>query len=184
MSHKNLSTPSNHSYWPAVDLSLAAFVAPNATVMGQVELSQGVSVWYSAVVRGDVEKIIIGVCSNIQDGAILHGDPGKPTILEDYVTVGHRAVIHSAHIERGSLIGIGAVILDGVRVGAGCIVGAGAVVTKDIPPRTLVAGVPAKPRRDISDTEAAELIEHAKRYQKLALVHAGNGTDIGFDQTD
>jgi carbonic anhydrase/acetyltransferase-like protein (isoleucine patch superfamily) len=180
MSHENLSTQLNPPYWPSVDQTLAAFVAPNATVMGQVEVSEGVSVWYSAVVRGDVEKIIIGAYSNIQDGAVLHGDPGKPTILEDYVTVGHRAVIHSAYIERGSLIGIGAVILDGVRVGAGSIVGAGAVVTKDIPPRTMVAGVPAKPRREVSEAEAAELIEHAKRYQKLALVHAGKGTDLGF----
>jgi carbonic anhydrase/acetyltransferase-like protein (isoleucine patch superfamily) len=94
--------------------------------------------------------------------------------------VGHRAVIHSAYIERGSLIGIGAVILDGVRVGAGSIVGAGAVVTKDIPPSSLVAGVPAKKLRDISEAEVAELIEHAHRYEKLALVHAGKGTDIGF----
>jgi len=180
MSHENQSIPHLPSYWPAVDLSQAAFVAPNATVIGNVEVARGVSIWYSAVVRGDVEKIVIGARSNIQDGAILHGDPGKPTILEADVTVGHRAVIHSAYIERGSLIGIGAVILDGVRVGAGSIVGAGAVVTKDIPPSSLVAGVPAKKLRDISEAEVAELIEHAHRYEKLALVHAGKGTDIGF----
>lgn len=184
MSHENLFTPSGIPFWPAVDLSLAAFVAPNATVMGNVIVREGVSIWYGAVVRGDVEKIMIGAYSNIQDGAVLHGDPGQPTILEDYVTVGHRAVIHSAYVEQGSLIGIGAIILDGVRVGAGSIVGAGAVVTKDVPPRSMVTGVPAKPRREISDTEAAELIEHAKRYQKLALVHGGKGTDIGFTQTD
>ena len=106
--------------------------------MGQVVLSPGVSIWYGAVVRGDVERIEIGERTNIQDGAILHGDPGKPTILEDHVTVGHRAVIHSAHIERGSLIGIGAVVLDGVRVGTGSIVGAGAVVSKDVPAFSLV----------------------------------------------
>ena len=170
----------NETYWPAPDLSKAAFIALNAVVMGQVEVAEGVSIWYGAVVRGDVERIVIGASSNIQDGAILHGDPGKVTVLEDYVTVGHRAVVHSAHVEHGSLIGIGAVILDGVRVGAGCIIGAGAVVTKDVPPRTLVAGVPAKPLREVSQTEAAELIEHAKRYQKLALVHAGQGTDLGF----
>ena len=181
MSHENQSIPSTSSYWPPVDLSLAAFVATNATVIGQVEVANGVSIWYGAVVRGDVERIVIGANSNIQDGAILHGDPGKPTVLEDHVTVGHRAVIHSAYIERGSLIGIGAVILDGVRVGSGSIVGAGAVVTKDIPPRSLVAGVPAKKLRDVSETEATELIEHAQRYEKLALVHAGTGTDIGFD---
>ena len=168
------------SYWSAPDLSQAAFVAPNAVVMGHVLLGAGVSIWYGAVVRGDVERIEIGDRTNIQDGAILHGDPGKPTILEDHVTVGHRAVVHSAHIERGSLIGIGAVVLDGVRVGAGSIVGAGAVVSKDVPPLSLVVGVPAKCLRDISQAEAAELIEHARRYEKLALVHAGRGTDLGF----
>ena len=148
--------------------------------MGQVEISSGASIWYGAVVRGDVEKIIIGQCSNVQDGAILHGDPGKPTILEDYVTIGHRAVVHSAQIGRGSLVGIGAVVLDGVKVGAGCIVGAGSVVTKDVPERSLVVGVPAKVLRQLSEDEAAELIEHARRYEQLAMVHAGTGTDIGF----
>ena len=148
--------------------------------MGQVLVAPGVSIWYGAVVRGDVERIEIGDRTNIQDGAILHGDVGKPTILEDHVTVGHRAVVHSAHIERGSLIGIGAVVLDGVRVGAGSIIGAGAVVSKDVPPLSLVVGVPAKHLRDISEPEAAELIEHARRYEKLALVHAGRGTDLGF----
>lgn len=168
------------SYWSPPDLSQAAFIAPNAVVMGQVLLAAGVSIWYSAVVRGDVERIEIGERTNIQDGAILHGDPGKPTILEDHVTVGHRAVVHSAHIERGCLIGIGAVVLDGVRVGHGSIVGAGAVVNKDIPPLSLVVGVPARRARDLSESEAAELIEHARRYEQLALVHAGRGSDLGF----
>jgi carbonic anhydrase/acetyltransferase-like protein (isoleucine patch superfamily) len=158
--------------WPVPDLSQAAFIAPNAMVMGWVEVASGVSIWYSAVVRGDVERIIIGASTNIQDGAILHGDPGEMTVLEDFVTVGHRAVVHSAYIERGSLIGIGAVILNGVRVGSGSIVGAGAVVTKDVPPRTLVAGVPAKPLREVSEAEAAGLIEQAQKYEQLALVHA------------
>ena len=168
------------AYWSPPDLSKAAFVAPNAIVIGQVEISSGASIWYGAVVRGDVEKIIIGQCSNVQDGAILHGDPGKPTILEDYVTIGHRAVVHSAQIGRGSLVGIGAVVLDGVKVGAGCMVGAGSVVTKDVPERSLVVGVPAKVLRQLSEDEAAELIEHARRYEQLEMVHAGTGTDIGF----
>ena len=175
-------SPDPLSYWLPPDLSQAAFVAANAVVMGQVEVAEGVSIWYGAVVRGDVEKIVIGKCTNIQDGAILHGDPGKPTLLEDYVTIGHRAVIHSAQIGRGSLVGIGAIVLDGVRVGAGCIIGAGSVVTKDVPDRSLVVGVPAKILRPISDEEAEDLIEHAKKYEKLALVHAGKGTDLGFQQ--
>jgi len=172
--------PNQPSYWPIPDLSKAAFIAPNATVIGWVKIASGVSIWYNAVVRADVEQIEIGECTNIQDGAILHGDPGKPTILEDYVTVGHGAVVHSAYIERGSLIGIKAVVLDGVRVGAGSIIGAGAIVTKDVPPLSLVVGIPGKRVRDVTPEQAAELIVHAQRYQKLALVHAGKGTDIGF----
>ncbi len=171
---------STASHWSSVDFSQAAFVAANAIVMGDVTIGAGASIWYTAVVRADVERIAIGKFTNIQDGAILHGDPGKPTILEDYVTVGHRAVVHSAYIERGSLIGIGAIILDGVRVGSGSIIGAGAVVTKDVPAKSLVMGVPGKVIRQVTDAQTAELIEHAQRYHKLALVHAGKGTDMGF----
>lgn len=162
------------------DLALASFVAPNATVIGNVSVGSGSSIWYGAVVRGDVEKIVIGEHSNVQDGAVLHGDPGYPTVLEDYVTVGHRAVVHSAHIETGCLIGIGAIILNGVKIGAGSIVGAGSVVTKNVPPRSLVVGIPAHRVKDISEEQAQELVAHAGKYQKLAQVHAGTGTDLGF----
>jgi carbonic anhydrase/acetyltransferase-like protein (isoleucine patch superfamily) len=168
------------TFWTPVDISRAAFVAMNAVVMGNVSIESGVSVWYGAVVRGDVERIEIGSHTNIQDGAIIHGDPGKPTILESYVTVGHRAVIHSAYIETGCLIGIGAIVLDGVRVGSGSIIGAGCVVTKDVPPRSLMVGIPAKCLRQIDDAEAHGLIIHAQKYAQLALVHAGKGTDLGF----
>ncbi|WP_035991351.1 gamma carbonic anhydrase family protein [Leptolyngbya sp. KIOST-1] len=168
------------SLWPQPDLSQAAFVAPNATVMGHVILHEGCSIWYGAVLRGDVERIEVGPYSNVQDGAILHGDPGQPTVLADHVTVGHRAVIHSAYIERGCLIGIGAIVLDGVRVGSGSIVGAGAVVTKDVPPRSLVMGVPGKVVRDVSDQQALELLEHAQKYYQLALAHAGRSNNLGF----
>jgi carbonic anhydrase/acetyltransferase-like protein (isoleucine patch superfamily) len=168
------------SFWSAPDLSLASFVADNATVIGDVSLAEGSSIWYGAVVRGDVESIVIGKYSNVQDGAVLHGDPGKPTILEDYVTVGHRAVIHSAYIETGCLIGIGAVVLDGVRVGAESIIGAGSVVTKNVPKRSLVVGIPAKKIKQISDEKAEELIEHAHKYHQLAQLHAGTGTNLGF----
>lgn len=176
----NSPTQMKPPFWQPPDLSQAAFVAANATVIGRVKVANGASIWYGAVVRGDVEEVVIGAATNIQDGAILHGDPGKPTVLEDYVTVGHRAVVHSAYVEQGCLIGIGAIILDGVRVGAGSIIGAGSVVTKDVPERSLVVGVPGKAVRSVSKEEAAELIEHAKRYEKLALVHAGKGSDLGF----
>lgn len=174
-------TQSDIPYWSKVDISQAAFVADNATVMGNVSLAAGSSIWYGAVVRGDVEQIAIGKYSNIQDGAVLHGDPGKPTVLEDYVTVGHRAVIHSAHIETGCLIGIGAIILDGVRIGQGSIVGAGSVVTKDVPARSLIVGVPGHKLKDVDDVQAAEQIEHARKYYQLAQVHAGTGNNLGFE---
>ncbi|NJN20525.1 MAG: gamma carbonic anhydrase family protein [Leptolyngbya sp. RL_3_1] len=174
-------------FWPAPDLAPAAFVAPGATVIGQVTLGEGCSIWYGAVVRADVEAIHIGAYTNVQDGAILHGDPGQPTVLEDYVTVGHRAVIHSAHVERGCLIGIGAIVLNGVRVGTGSIVGAGALVTKDVPERSLVMGLPAKVVRPVSDAEAADLIDHAQKYNRLALTHGGKGQEApnptGFGPT-
>jgi carbonic anhydrase/acetyltransferase-like protein (isoleucine patch superfamily) len=168
------------AFWAPVDVSRAAFVAANAVVIGQVSIASGVSIWYGAVVRGDVERIEIGNCTNIQDGAIIHGDPGQPTILEHYVTVGHRAVIHSAYIETGCLIGIGAIVLDGVRVGRGSIIGAGCVVTKDVPPHSLMVGVPAKCLRHVEAAEVEGLILHAQKYEQLALVHAGKGTDLGF----
>ena len=171
---------STNSYWSIPDFSLAAFVADNATVMGNVLLEEGCSIWYGAVVRGDVESIAIGKYSNVQDGAILHGDRGEPTVLEDYVTIGHRAVIHSAYIETGCLIGIGATVLDGVRVGKGSIVGAGSVVTKDVPERSLVVGIPGRIVKQVSEQQAEELIEHARKYAKLAQVHAGTGQDLGF----
>ncbi len=182
------SQPDLPTFWAPVDISRAAFVAANAVVMGNVSIAydrpeaneSGVSIWYGAVVRGDVERIEIGSHTNIQDGAIIHGDPGKPTILESYVTVGHRAVIHSAYIETGCLIGIGAIVLDGVRVSSGSIIGAGCVVTKDVPPRSLMVGIPAKCLRQIDDAEAQGLIIHAQKYAQLALVHAGKGTDLGF----
>jgi carbonic anhydrase/acetyltransferase-like protein (isoleucine patch superfamily) len=167
-------------FWPAPDITQATFVAPNATLIGNVTLHPGSSIWYGAIVRADVERIDIGTNTNVQDGAVLHGDPGLPTILEDHVTIGHKAVIHSAHIESGCLIGIGAIILNGVRVGKGSMVGAGAVVNKNIPPHSLVVGVPGKIFRQLSEEEVADLIGHAQRYKKLAQVHAGTGTDLGF----
>jgi len=162
------------------DMSRAAFIAANATILGQVDLKNGSSVWYGTILRGDLEQIVIGNYTNVQDGTIIHCDPGLPTILADYVTVGHRAVIHSAQVGPCCLIGIGAIILNGVQVGEGSIVGAGALVTRDVPPRSLVVGVPAKVAREVTDEQAAGLIEHAQRYHQLALFHGGKGIDLGF----
>lgn len=154
------------------DLSRAAFVAPTATVVGLVRVGQGVSIWYGAVVRGDVEAIALGDGCNVQDGAVIHGDPGIPTVLEAHVTVGHRAVIHSAHIEEGCIVGMGAIVLNGVRVGAGSVIGAGAVVTKNVPPRSLVVGVPGKVVRELGEEALAEAIAHAEQYVALGERHA------------
>ena len=159
------------------DLTAAVFIAPDATVIGDVVLGQDANIWFGAVVRADLERISLGQGTNIQDGAILHGDPGIETTLEDWVTVGHRAVIHAAHIETGCLIGIGAIILDKVRIGAGSIIGAGAVVTKNVPPRSLVMGVPAKVIRAVSEQEAQDLITHAHHYIRLASAHATQLTE-------
>ncbi|WP_017292792.1 gamma carbonic anhydrase family protein [Geminocystis herdmanii] len=163
-----------------IDFPECAFIAENASIMGDVKIGTGSSIWYNAVVRGDVEKIIIGAYTNIQDGAVLHGDPHKPTILADYVTIGHKAVVHSAHIQRGCLIGIGAIVLDGVTVGEGSIIGAGCVVTKNVPARSLMVGIPAKKLREVGEEEAEDLINHAKKYYQLALYHAGKSDDKGF----
>jgi carbonic anhydrase/acetyltransferase-like protein (isoleucine patch superfamily) len=158
--------------WPKIDLSPAAFVAANATVIGQVTIGRQASIWYHAVVRGDVCAINIGEYSNIQDGAVIHGDPDLPTILEPYVTIGHQATIHSAHLEQGCLIGIGAIVLNGVRVGAGSIIGAGCVVTKDVLPRSMMVGIPAKLLREVTEAEATDLVLHAEKYAQLAAIHA------------
>ena len=166
--------------WPSPTVSQATFIAPNATVLGDVQLGVGASVWYGAVLRGDVERIVVGAGSNVQDGAVLHGDPGQPTVLGRDVTVGHRAVIHGATIGDGTLVGIGAIVLNGVTVGAGCIIGAGAVVTKPVPARSLVMGTPAKVKRQLTEDEVQGLVEHARKYEKLAQVHAGTGQDLGF----
>ncbi|MEO0408930.1 MAG: gamma carbonic anhydrase family protein [Cyanobacteria bacterium P01_A01_bin.135] len=171
---------SAHSPWPSPNVSQAAFVAPGATIVGAVQLGAGASVWYGAVLRGDVEQIMVGDHSNIQDGAVLHGDLGQPTVLGCNVTVGHRAVIHGATIGDGTLVGIGAIVLNGVDVGEGCVIGAGSVVTKSVPARSLVMGVPAKVKRPLAEEEVQGLVEHAHKYEKLAQVHAGTGQDLGF----
>ncbi|MEO0852766.1 MAG: gamma carbonic anhydrase family protein [Cyanobacteria bacterium J06648_11] len=148
-----------------------SWIAPSAVVCGAVSIDAFSSIWFGAVLRGDVDEIRLGRYCNIQDGAILHCDRGQPVILEDYVTIGHRAVIHSAHLERGCLIGMGAVLLNGVRVGAGSMVGAGAIVTKSVPPKTLVVGTPAKAIRTLDDDAVADLLHHAEDYWTLAIAH-------------
>jgi carbonic anhydrase/acetyltransferase-like protein (isoleucine patch superfamily) len=137
-----------------------AYVAESATVIGQVSLAARASVWFGAVIRGDNEPIRIGAESNVQDGAVLHTDPGFPMVIEDGVSIGHQAMLHGCTIGAGSLIGIQAVVLNGAVIGRDCLVGAGAVVTerKTFPDRSLIVGAPARVLRTLSDEDVARLL--------------------------
>ena len=158
--------------WPDPQIDANAWVAESAVVIGNVQMAAGSSLWPTAVARGDLEQISIGAGSNVQDGAVLHGDPGQPVRLGADVTVGHRAVIHGATLEDGCLVGIGAIVLNGVTVGAGALVAAGSVVTKDVPPGILVMGAPAAVKRELSPEAIDEQRCHARRYAQLAASHA------------
>ena len=157
-----------------------AWIAESAVLMGDVEIGEGASLWPTAVARGDMSSIVIGARSNVQDGAVLHGDPGSPVLIGSDVTIGHRAVVHGAILEDGCLIGIGAIVLNGVTVGEGALVAAGAVVTKDVPARSLVAGVPAQVKREQSDVAVQEQKHHALHYAQLAAAWA----ELLQNQTD
>lgn len=157
----------------APDIADDVFVATGATVIGRVRVGAGSSVWYGTVLRGDTEDIVVGERTNIQDGCVVHADPGFPAVLGDGVTVGHRAVIHGCSIADDVLVGMGAVVMNGVRVGRGSVIAAGAVVTPntEVPDDSLVAGVPATVVRSTSDDER-ELIAHgARHYVELAARH-------------
>lgn len=150
-----------------------AWAAPTATLIGRVRMESGASVWYQAVVRGDTETITIGADSNIQDGCVLHADPGFPAYIGSGVTVGHRAVLHGCTIGNDSLIGMGAVVLNGASVGAGSLVAAGTTLLEgvEIPPGSLVAGTPGKVRRDLTADEQAVLRLSAEKYVGYAAHH-------------
>ncbi len=144
----------------------AVYIAPSADVIGDVEIGENASVWFQCVLRGDIEPIRVGANSNIQDGTIAHTIDGAPVVVGDWVTVGHRAVLHGCTIESHCLIGMGAVLLNRVRVGEGSIVAAGSLVPENtvIPPRSLYMGVPAKLRRELTEREQAFIDMHAKHY--------------------
>src|SRR2546425_7899131 len=138
-------------------IAAAAFVAQSADVIGDVEIGENSSVWFAAVLRGDIEPIRVGANSNIQDGSIVHTMLGSPTTVGDWVTVGHRAVLHGCAVEDHCLIGMGAVLLNNVRVGEGSIVAAGALVLENtvIPPRSLFLGMPPRLARKLTDSDPA-----------------------------
>lgn len=150
-----------------------AWVAPTATVIGDVELYPESSVFYGAVLRGDRDRIVLGAGSNLQDNVVVHGDPGSPALIGAGVSVGHSAVIHGCTVEDDCLIGMHATVMNGAIIGAGSLVAAGALVLEGtvVPPRSLVAGVPAKVRRELDDDEVAGIRRNADTYRTLASQH-------------
>ncbi|MEP6764218.1 MAG: gamma carbonic anhydrase family protein [Gemmatimonadaceae bacterium] len=150
------------------------FIHETAVVLGDVDLAEDVSVWPTAVIRGDVERITIGARSNVQDGAVIHADPGVPTNIGQDCVIGHRAIVHGSIVENGCLIGMGAILLNGTVVGAGSIIGAGSLCTQamQIPAGSLVLGVPAKVVRDVTEVEKARTLDNAKRYVQYSRDHA------------
>ncbi|MGY2892310.1 gamma carbonic anhydrase family protein [Deinococcus sp. UYEF24] len=170
--HAATSTAPQGIYRPQVDAS--AFVAPSADLIGRVVLAAGSSVWFGAVLRGDTETITVGEGSNVQDGAVLHADPGFPCTLKAGVTVGHRATVHGATCEAGSLVGMGATMLNGSRLGIGAVLGAGALLPegREVPDGMLAVGLPAKVVGPASHGGNAErYVENAARFKtQLQLI--------------
>lgn len=156
------------------DIGADVFIHDTAVVIGRVHLGDRASVWPSAVIRGDVEEISVGCDTNVQDGAVLHADPGMPCTVGDRVTIGHRATVHGCTVGDECLIGIGATVLNGARIGSQSIIGAHALVPEgmEIPSGVLVVGVPAKVRRELTDEERAGLAAQAARYVANAARHA------------
>jgi len=151
----------------------SAWVAPGAFVIGDVHLGEESSVWYGAVLRGDTEPIRIGARTNVQDGCVLHADPGYPTMVGEGCVLGHNAVVHGCEIEDDCLVGMGATILNGAKIGVGSIVAAGAVVpeSREFPPGSLIVGLPAKRVGDVSEEQATEIARGASEYVERAAAH-------------
>ena len=147
-------------------IAASAFIAESADVIGDVEIGENASIWFQCVVRGDIEPIRVGANTNIQDGSVLHTMLGLPTTVGDWVTVGHRAVLHGCTIENHCLIAMGAVLLNNVRVGEGSIVAAGALVLENtvVPPHSLYLGVPARFQRQLTDSDRRFIDMHATHY--------------------
>jgi len=150
------------------------FVHEAAVVIGRVDLGERSSVWPCAVIRGDIERVVVGTGTNVQDGAVLHADPGMPCVVGDHVTIGHQATVHGCTVGDESLIGIGATVLNGAVIGSQSIVGAHALVPEGmrVPDGVLVVGVPAKVRRELTPDERSGLRAQAERYVANAARHA------------
>ncbi len=176
MQHKTFGTPEKFIETIARNIRTApriaadAYIAADATVVANVEICAEASVWHQAVLRGDVAHIVVGPQSNVQDGAVVHVADDRPALIGRLVTVGHKAIVHACEVGDEVLVGMGAIILDGARVGARSIVGANATVRQgmEIPPGSLVLGTPAKIVRQLSDDEQAEIKNWALRYVRLS----------------
>jgi carbonic anhydrase/acetyltransferase-like protein (isoleucine patch superfamily) len=155
----------------------SVFIAPNASLLGQVTIGPEASVWFGVVIRADLAPITIGRATNIQDNSVLHVDAGKPVILGDHVTVGHRAIVHGATVDDRTLIGMGAIVLNGAVIGAESVIGAGALVTERavIPPRSLVLGVPGKVVRPVTEKELAYITHAWSAYVEYARQYLAEG---------
>ncbi|MCP9625028.1 gamma carbonic anhydrase family protein [Nocardia otitidiscaviarum] len=156
---------------PQIDES--AWIAPNATVAGRVKLSAEVSVWYSAVLRGDMDDITVGERTNIQDGCVLHADPGFPCTVGAGVSVGHNAILHGCTVGDDVLVGMGATVLNGAVIGSGSLIAANALIPEgaQIPPNSLVAGVPGKVRRELGEQELERIKLNAAVYLHNTSLH-------------
>lgn len=151
------------------DIHKETFIAESADVMGNVTIGEGSSIWYSSVVRGDIENISIGKYTNIQDNATVHTETNIPTRIGDYTVVGHNAIVHGCVVGNNCLIGMGAIVLNGAVIGDNSIIGAGSVITegKIIPPNSLVLGTPGKIVREVTKVEIDEIKKNALRYYDL-----------------
>lgn len=155
----------------------SAYISDDAIIIGDVEVGEDSSVWFGSIIRGDVNFIRIGARTNIQDGTIIHvSSKTHSTVLEDEITVGHRVTLHGCHVESGCLIGIGAILMDGVRVGANSLVGAGSLLTPgtQVPSRSLVLGSPARVKRNLTDDELAYLDRSWRNYVELKRHYENN----------
>ena len=150
----------------APEIDPSAFVADTATLVGNITLAANASVWFGATLRGDNERITVGENSNVQEGTVMHTDPGYPLDIGKNVTIGHQAMLHGCTVGDGSLIGIQAVVLNGARIGKGCLVGAGALVTegKEFPDHSLILGSPAKVVRTLTQEDLLRLEGTAASY--------------------
>ena len=157
-----------------IETGRAVFIAPGAQIVGHVQLGDEASVWYNAVLRGDLAPIVIGPRSNVQDNCVFHVESGRPCTLGSDVTVGHGAIVHAATIGNNVLIGMKAVVMSGASIGDNCVIGAGALITEDqtIPSGTLVWGMPAKRSRPLAEAEIAAIRESAAHYVIYATAHA------------